>query len=94
MQAITTNEGRDGFKVRIKTFLGRLEPGALDDINDVTVEHLRSIPSSQFGLIEEYDITIRGDKERVRIIQNAIVQTIRRNTQGRRALVFLANRIQ
>jgi hypothetical protein len=45
-------------------------------------------------LIEEYDITIRGDKERVRIIQNAIVQTIRRNTQGRRALVFLANRIQ
>lgn len=80
-------------RLRLKTFWARLEPEELSDIEGVEVVHLRSMPSRQFTSIEEYDIIIQGDEDRRRIVQNAILQTLRGNTRGRNALVFLANRM-
>lgn len=79
--------------LRLKTFWGLLEDGELDDIRGVTVRLLREIPSTQFLVIHEYEIVIQGDDSRRRIVQNAIIQTLKKNAAGRRALVMLANRM-
>jgi|GEM_PF-2334310 len=79
--------------LRLKTFWGYLEAGDLDDIRGVTFELLRIIPSSANLAIHEYEITIQGDDNRRRIVQNVIIQTLRKDAAGRRALVMLANRM-
>lgn len=79
--------------LRVKTFWNDLEDDKLGDIRGVLVELLRATPSIKFGFIYEYDITIIGDSSRQRIVQNAIVQTLKRNAGGRRLLINLANRM-
>lgn len=79
--------------LRVRTFRRGFEVGEFSDIEGVTVRLLRELPSVQFGAIFEYDVTIRGDESRRRIVQNAIVQTLNGNAAGRRMLVILANRM-
>lgn len=81
-------------RITFRAFWAHLEPNALNDIEGVALEYLRTVSTSQYGLVEEFRLTVKGDMARCRIVQNAIIQTMRGNAQGRRALVFLANRQQ
>ena len=78
--------------LRVRIFRRAIEDGEFEDILGVTIRLLREIDSEAFGSIYEYDITILGDKNRQRVVQNAITQGLKGDAAGRRMLVIIANR--
>jgi hypothetical protein len=79
-------------RITFRAFWFPLVPEMLSDVEDVTLEYQRTIPTPDHGLVQVFRLTVKGDMERCKIVQNIITQTMRGNTRARQAFVQLANR--
>jgi hypothetical protein len=78
-------------RITLRAFWFILTPAMLSDIEGVTLEYQRTVPTSH-GLVQEFRLTVKGDMARCITVQSVITQTMRGNTQAARALAQLANR--
>lgn len=96
IRTIRSNTDTRGGEVRItiRVFWFHLTPEMLRSLNDVTLEYRQTVPTSHYGPVEEFRLTVKGDTARCKTVQSAVLQLIRGNTPAWQALVALANQQQ